>query len=129
MSGSTFVRRLLGYIQDTSHVLSQMENIQWANQYVWVTLDVVALYSSIPHHLAIAAIQHQVNKYSSYSPELQSYLLICIEILLTHYFFFFLMVFIFMGAKCLPSLANLFMGWWEECFIFSHNNQFFVNFF
>lgn len=27
-----------------------------------------------------------------------------------------------MGAKFSPSLANLYMGWWEECFLFSHLN-------
>lgn len=32
-----------------------------------------------------------------------------------------------MGAKFSPSLANLYMGWWEELFLFSHNNQFKTN--
>lgn len=27
-----------------------------------------------------------------------------------------------MGAKVSPSLANLYIGWWEECFLFSHLN-------
>lgn len=29
-----------------------------------------------------------------------------------------------MRAKFSPSLANLYMGWWEEIFLFSHNNPF-----
>lgn len=29
-----------------------------------------------------------------------------------------------MGAKFSPSLANLYMGWWEESTLFAHGNPF-----
>lgn len=61
--------------------------------------------------------------------------MICIEFMLTSNFFLFDDSFYLqlcdasLGAKFSPSLANLFMGWWEQCVIFSHNNPLFSIFF
>lgn len=50
------------------------------------------------------------------------------DFLLQHNYFIFDQIFYLqcrgasMGAKFSPSLANLYMGWWEEEFLFSSSN-------
>ncbi|XP_053545722.1 calpain-1 catalytic subunit-like [Bombina bombina] len=49
---------LRSYIRDTKHVLNMIDQIEWTRDSVWLTVDVTALYSSIPHHLGLKAIEY-----------------------------------------------------------------------
>lgn len=52
----SLVVQLPGYLKDTNHLLHLIENLNWGDNFSWLTCDVSSLYSSIPHHLAIEAI-------------------------------------------------------------------------
>lgn len=68
--------------------------------------------------------------YSLFPPEVQEFLMMSIRFLLEHIFLKFDTNFYDqmkgdpMGSKFSPSLANLFMSWWEEGSIFDCDNPF-----
>ncbi|XP_053571215.1 uncharacterized protein LOC128661075 [Bombina bombina] len=53
-----FVSSLPTFVQDTTDLLRQLDGIEVDEETLLVSLDVEALYSSIPHSLGIAAAQH-----------------------------------------------------------------------
>lgn len=56
-----YVVCLDSYLKDTSSVINEVINIQWQPGYRWVTLDVTALHSNIPHNRGISVVR----KYSA----------------------------------------------------------------
>lgn len=69
------VRRLPGYIQDTKELLKAMDDMEWCTDSTWVTCNVVALYTCIPHDHALTALAYHLSKYINYSLELREYML------------------------------------------------------
>lgn len=124
------VRTRPGYLRDSKQVLQSFQGAGWEETHSWVTLDVVSLYSNIPHPVALAAVEHMLHKHSSYSPDVCQFIIQAVEFLLTHNFFSFDDSFFLqikeapMGSKFSPSLANLVMSYWEEKYIFSDGNPF-----
>lgn len=55
----------------------------------WITADVTALYTVIPHDLARLAVSWFLNTYSEYSITLKDFLLSAVTYLLKHNFFMF----------------------------------------
>lgn len=105
-------------------VIVNLHNFTWRDSYVWVTLDVVNLYSCIPHDFARVAVDYMLHKYSSYPKEFCPFLIMSIQFLLRHNYFSFNKQFFLqtprapMGSEFSPSLANVFMSYWEElCFL------------
>lgn len=47
--------RLPGHIKDTTAVLASIKNMTWNDFSIWITMDVKALNSYIPHELALDA--------------------------------------------------------------------------
>lgn len=83
------MQRLPEYIRDKGAVFAQLDGVEWNNSFFFVTLNVTALYSSIPHHLALEEVRFHLSRYSSYLKELYIFLVKCIQFLLTHNFFAF----------------------------------------
>lgn len=119
-----------GYLRDSKQVLQVLQDARWEENYSWITLDVVSLYSNIPHNIALTAVEYMIKKYSNFSNDLNHFLIMAIDFLLSHNYFRFDASFFIqqvgapMGSKFSPSLANLYMSYWEEKFIFSYDNPF-----
>ncbi|XP_053567774.1 intraflagellar transport protein 80 homolog [Bombina bombina] len=67
------VLTLVSYVRDTKHVINILNGFEWKKEYAWLTIDAVALYSSIPHMKGLQAISFFLQGYSDFSPEFQSY--------------------------------------------------------
>lgn len=93
------------------------------------------MYTAIPHSLAVRAVLFHLNKYSGYDQDTILFLLIAIEYLLANNYFLFSDSFYLqkigasMGAKFSPSLANLYVSWFEEVYIFTECDSFVPNIF
>ncbi|XP_053545365.1 uncharacterized protein LOC128636363 [Bombina bombina] len=83
------VHNLPSYLRDTTHTLSKLEKITWKQEYSWMAIDVVSLYSSIPHEFGIEAIKFFLDRYTGSSHEHKDYVLRVIDFLLKHNFFKF----------------------------------------
>lgn len=51
------VTNLSVYIKDSGHLLELHHNYKWED-YVWVSVDVASLYTSIPHEAGLRALEH-----------------------------------------------------------------------
>lgn len=82
----------------------------------------------IPHDKALIALHWFLKTYSDFEDDYILYLLSVTEYLLTHNAFMFdgaqyvQTTGASMGAKFSPSLANVYMAWWEHCFLYTDNN-------
>ncbi|OCT72560.1 hypothetical protein XELAEV_18035541mg [Xenopus laevis] len=119
------VMRLDSHLRDTKHVLQILEMLDWdETRFSWATVDVVGLYTCIPHKKGLEAVEYHLITYSNYDDTVIDFILRTLEYLLTHNFFKFDSAFYLqkcgtlMGAKFAPTYANLYMGWWEETRIF-----------
>ena len=119
------VTKLLSYVQDTTHMLQVLQD--WNLHYgpfddntLLVTLDVVGLYTNIPHDDLHTTLHHFLdNGTASNSRPVEELIRIMDHILKNNVFEFdgelFQQVFgTAMGTPMAPSLANLFMAWLEE---------------
>lgn len=46
-----------GFLRDTKQVLNTLEKLNWPDNAIWITADVISLYSVIPHSEAILALE------------------------------------------------------------------------
>lgn len=105
-----------------------MQNFQWRDNYRWISCDVTILYSCIPHHLGLQAVSFFLKKSGNFSLVLQEFILQSLDYLITHNFFmsdggyYLQRCGASMGATFSPSLANLYMGWWESSRIIGHDS-------
>ena len=121
------VQALPSYLRDTTHFLQaveawkeKMEPIQ--EDVLIVTVDVVALYPSIPHEEVSESLQHMLRKNRHLAtdvPRTPLLLDIVNHILKNNVFDFDGHIFrqihgTAMGTPMAPAIANLFMGWVEE---------------
>ncbi|XP_069599809.1 uncharacterized protein [Ranitomeya imitator] len=108
------------YIQDTSHLIRQLQDLTVPNNTILVTMDVTSLYTCIGHTLGIEAVSFFLNQQITGDRRHQSFILDLLSFVLSNSYFVFDRTFYkqiigtAMGARCAPSYANLFMGWWEE---------------
>lgn len=55
-----------------------MEGQEWQSQYCWLSCDVCALYPSITHGILLPVIKKMLNRYSAYSEEEKTFLMMAI---------------------------------------------------
>lgn len=124
---------LSGYLRDTNQVLEALDGRTLDEGSVWITADVTSLYTAIPHNKAIIALEWYLVTYSNYNVELREFIIMATEYLLSHNFFMFNNKYYFqetgasMGDKFSPSMANIYMGWWEHKYLFSDANPLFFS--
>lgn len=119
------VKNLDSHIKDTYHFLNIIKNIHIpnCNDIFLVTIDVVSLYTNIPHDEGLYALKEYFD--SRPNPRLPSskFLLDLAEIVLINNYFTFNNKFYHqekgtaMGTRMAPSYANLYMGSLETKFL------------
>ncbi|XP_077155826.1 uncharacterized protein LOC143818375 [Ranitomeya variabilis] len=115
---------LPSFIRDSSHFIEVCGQIELPNDFLLVTCDVESLYSNIDHKQGIEAVTHFLNVKSSLDRGHDSFLLDLLSFVLHHNYFLFDRTYylqrsgVAMGAKCAPAYANIFLGWWEEKFVY-----------
>lgn len=118
------VKDLPSFLRDTEQLLGILYSFQWKENYIWVKCDVTSLYSCIPHRLGLEAITFYLDRYCGLTCIQKELILDSLGYLLGHNFFQFDGAFsrqwweASMGAKFSPSLANLYMDWWERTHIY-----------
>ena len=119
-----YVSVLPSYIKDTTHMLQTIQDWNLKNGRIegmtLVTIDVVSLYTNIPHSDMICALTHFLNKqHNEHTPPTQVVVTATEHVLLNNVFTFEDQLYkqihgTAMGTPMAPSLANLFMGWLED---------------
>ena len=119
----TEVKKLKYYVEDTTDFIKKIEAIDHVSDDSYlVSLDVRSLYTNIPHKEGIEAVKQKLKK-SKPSINIKVILTFLKLILTLNNFVFNGINYLqkkgcAMGTKCAPSYANIFMGWFEEKFIF-----------
>ena len=125
-----YVSNLPSFIQDTTHVLNKLALLNNIEHCYLVTMDVEALYTNIDHEEGLNALSHYLNTRPASSTPPTEFLLTLTKWTLENNVFLFQndlyqqIKGTAMGACYAPSLANLFMGLWEEHFVYSHDNPY-----
>ncbi|XP_064478103.1 uncharacterized protein LOC135391688 [Ornithodoros turicata] len=115
------VHGLPSYIKDTTNVLQQLSLVNHSGSCVLFTMDVISLYTVIPHTEGLLALRHFLDRRLTLHPPTHTLLRLA-ELVLTLNTFEFNGHFynqkcgVAMGTKMGPSFANLFMGFIEERF-------------
>ncbi|XP_056411823.1 uncharacterized protein LOC130355563 isoform X1 [Hyla sarda] len=118
------VTALPSYLRDSLHLMQMIKDIQIPKGTLLVTCDVESLYSNIGHQDGICAITYYLEQQVNRDIQFDSFLITLLDFVLHHNFFtfdnkFFLQISgTAMGARCAPSYANLFMGWWEGTHVY-----------
>lgn len=61
------VHHVPGHIKDSKELLKAFSNFTWKPHYTWVSCDVTALYTAIPHSMAITALSLHLDKFSNFT--------------------------------------------------------------
>ncbi|XP_077977051.1 uncharacterized protein LOC144442164 [Glandiceps talaboti] len=113
------VHDLPSYIKDTTHHLQDIKNITMPDTATLVTMDVISLYTNIPHEYGIKAVQEALEENNTTTPHPQL-VTEMIEFILSKNYFKFNDTFYLqiqgtaMGSKMAPSYANIAMGKLEK---------------
>ena len=130
------VKKRKSYVKDTTDFIKKFEAIDHvSDDFYLVSLDVRSLYTNIPHKEGIEAVKQKLKK-SKPSINIKVILTFLKLILTLNNFVFNGINYLqkrgcAMGTKCAPSYANIFMGWFEEKFIFpllTNLNDFYLRF-
>ena len=119
---SPIVSTLPSFIQDTPHFLRLIQNFEFPenpSERTLFTMDVTSLYTSIPHHAALAAIRHYLDLRQDPKIPTTTFLRLTELVLKQNCFqfngrFFRQIKGVAMGTKLGPSVACLTMGHFEE---------------
>ncbi|XP_075709805.1 uncharacterized protein LOC142743193 [Rhinoderma darwinii] len=121
-----FVLELPSFLKDSSQLIRDLNNFNGSYNFSkvsFLTADVSALYLNIPHTLGIEAMSHFLSSEIRIPIEQNNFLLQCIDFILQHNTFMFENKYYrqikgcAMGSRFAPSYANLFMGMFEENYI------------
>ncbi|XP_070548155.1 uncharacterized protein [Ptychodera flava] len=113
------VQSLPSYLKDTTHHLIDSHDIIVPDNSILVTMDVISLYTNIPHDYGIQAVREALAD-NNVSPSNQQLITEMLEFILTRNYFqfdgkYFLQVQgTAMGSKVAPSYANITMGKLEK---------------
>lgn len=125
------VKKIKTYIQDTRDFILKVDGMQIPPNSMLVSLDVVSLYTSIPHEDIRSVVQQYLEKDLNLQPPLH-FILDLIDILLDkNYFhfdgnFYYQIKGVSMGSSFSPSVANLLIATLEDDYILNaQNNPFF----
>lgn len=128
------VVKLPSYLRDTNDFIEQLSNAHIncdTEDMFLTTMDVVSLYTNIPHDKGMIAIEHFLSLRTDPQPP-TNFLMDMVHLLLHKNFFLFENHFYLqtqgaaMGSRFSPDYACLFMGYLEERYIWN-NNPFFEN--
>ena len=124
------VRTLPSYLRDSSHLLNLIRDLHLQADSILATLDVTSLYTNIPNDEGINAVGKYLYRHrkASENPTNASICRLLHLVLTTNNFEFdnkdFLQVGgTAMGTKLAPSFANLFMGDFEDKYVYTHPTQ------
>lgn len=78
------VSGLPGFIRDTKHLVSIMDHHPWPQNTHWLTCDVSSLYPSIRHDKALVFLSDFLMRFSNYSPQVKTFLVMATNFLLRH---------------------------------------------
>ncbi|XP_077149389.1 uncharacterized protein LOC143812038 [Ranitomeya variabilis] len=115
--------QLDSYIRDSTQLMIHLEDLEIPDNTLLVGLDVESLYTSIAHNLGVQAVSYFLEKYH-HNDRHNRFLLELLHFILDKNYFTFDRKYYrqisgtAMGARCAPSYANLFLGWWEETVVF-----------
>ncbi|XP_078524824.1 vomeronasal type-2 receptor 1-like [Lissotriton helveticus] len=122
------VQQWVSYIQDTTDCLNKLATLQMSGESeVWLaTIDVTALYTSIPHEKGIEAVEWMLLR-SEYEESLNIFLLEILQFCLYHGYFSWQSRFYLqktgtsMGFTGAPTYANIFMAKFEQAHILENS--------
>lgn len=110
----------IGYVRDTFHFLELIRPKPFLSQHIFVSLDVVSLYTVIPHELGLEAIDYWFSKCSNLTRNVPStFVLKLLQLILENNTFCYQNKFYkqiqgtAMGTKMAPVYANLVMSFLE----------------
>lgn len=104
-----------------------LEPYSWNTDYIWLSLDVSFLYTSIPHTFGPAALRHFLFQDQYMNDRQAAFILDSTKFCLEHNYFAFDDQFYVqvqgtaMGANFAPPYANLAMGLWEHEYVWNNN--------
>lgn len=120
------VAELPSYLKDTTSVLNLVQSLKIEQKDTFlVTADITSLYTIIPHQLGMEAVRFYLEAGENLGSGQAQFIMECLNFALQHNYFWFNGSFylqtkgVAMGAKFAPSMANLFVGWWEVRFIYN----------
>ena len=123
------VTQLPSYVKDTTDFINKLEQIRTApKNCILVTMDVKSLYTNIPHNEGIEATKKFMSKHNL-KPSLITIITTLLTLILTLNNFIFNGIHylqkmgVAMGTKCAPTYANIFMGDFEEKYIYPYLGQ------
>ncbi|KAJ1138276.1 hypothetical protein NDU88_004667 [Pleurodeles waltl] len=126
------VAQLPSFVRDTGHFISKLEGLQYnPKQEILVTMELEALYTNIPQQQALDCVASYLDDLGA--DPLHVFILNCLEmILINNYFDFNGTIYqqikgVSMGAACAPSVANLYVGAFEQRHIYNEIDPFFEN--
>ncbi|KAJ1202135.1 hypothetical protein NDU88_005936 [Pleurodeles waltl] len=126
------VALLPAFIRDTSHIIAKLEGLPFnSTTQLLVTMDIDALYTNIPQKEAWLVVARLFEKEGN--TEHSSFILQCLNIVLRETFFEFdgqtyqQKKGVSMGAACAPSVANIYVGSFEETHIYNEMAPFYEN--
>lgn len=120
--------KLRSYIKDTKHFIKRINGLpKGRTNIILVSADVTSLYTNIPHQEGVDACIHFMKKFKhelpNFTPNEKIMRVIFSFILENNYFQFLDQIFLqligtAMGTKVAPPYASLFLGLFEETYIF-----------
>ena len=119
------VAKLKSYTKDSTDAINKLIKIkdEVEEDDILVTMDVRSLYTNIPNEEGIRAVREKLNASPSRIPSriITTFLLLILT--LNNFVFnainYLQILGCAMGTKCSASYANIFMGWFEETFIYT----------
>ena len=124
------VPKLKSYTRDSGHFLWILENLKIPQNVILCTLDVTSLYTNIPNNEGIAAVRRSLAQLRDpwENPTNHSICELLRLVLTCNNFQFdnkhYLQVGgTAMGTKLAPSFANIFMGWFEDTYVYNYKLQ------
>uniref|UniRef100_A0A8C5M1L9 Reverse transcriptase domain-containing protein n=1 Tax=Leptobrachium leishanense TaxID=445787 RepID=A0A8C5M1L9_9ANUR len=124
------VKTLPSYLRDTKQLLQIMNNFTFPKEAWLCSLDVEALYSSIPHMEGLLHMKLALQESGEFTEEFITFIEELLAFILKHNYFIFDRKFYHqiqgtaMGTTCAPTYANIYLGVWEKQYVFSDQNPF-----
>ena len=127
------VQKLPSYLRDSTHLIDILKGLRLPNNAILASLGVTSLYTNIPNTEGINATASYLSKYRSgdENPTNSSLCKLLELVLTTNNFRFDNKEYLqiggtAMGTKLAPSFANLFMGHFEDKFVYTYHLQPFI---
>ena len=124
------VPKLKSYVRDSGHLLCILNNLELPQNTILCTLDVSSLYTNIPNKEGIEAVRQALSQTRDplENPTNHSICNLLNLVLTCNNFQFDNKHYLqiggtAMGTKLAPSFANIFMGWFEENFVYHYHKQ------